>query len=251
MVDDGTRLYCPNKKCLKRVHHRLEKWISVLDIRDFGENLIRRLYENNRLSSIYDIYTLTVEELSQLDRLGDISASKIINSIHSKRVIRLSQFIAGFDIEGIGEVLVDKLVEAGYNSLDKLFTATPQQISEVYGFGDITGKTLVDGLAENRIEMEKLVADKIIEIESIGADSLLSGLSFCFTGELHSMKRNEGEQLIKSNGGSVKSSVVKGLSYLVTNDTTSGSSKNKKARELGIPIINEEEFLALLESKKK
>jgi DNA ligase (NAD+) len=251
LVDDGTRLYCPNKKCLKRVHHRLEKWISVLDIRDFGENLIRRLYENNRLSSIYDIYTLTVEELSQLDRLGDISASKIINSIHSKRVIRLSQFIAGFDIEGIGEVLVDKLVEAGYNSLDKLFTATPQQISEVYGFGDITGKTLVDGLAENRIEMEKLVADKIIEIESIGADSLLSGLSFCFTGELHSMKRNEGEQLIKSNGGSVKSSVVKGLSYLVTNDTTSGSSKNKKARELGIPIINEEEFLALLESKKK
>ena len=74
----------------------------------------------------------------------------------------------------------------------------------------------------------------------------LSGLSFCFTGELHSLKRNDAASLVKENGGTVKSSVVKGLSYLVTNDTSSGSSKNVKALSLGIPVINEEEFLRLV-----
>jgi DNA ligase (NAD+) len=74
----------------------------------------------------------------------------------------------------------------------------------------------------------------------------MRGLSFCFTGELASMKRNQAEEKIKALGASAKKTVVKGLSYLVTNDPGSGSAKNKKARELGVPIINEEEFLALL-----
>jgi DNA ligase (NAD+) len=77
----------------------------------------------------------------------------------------------------------------------------------------------------------------------------MRGLSFCFTGELASMKRNEAEEKIKARGASAKSTVVKGLSYLVTNDPGSGSAKNKKARGLGVPIINEDEFLALLNER--
>ena len=76
----------------------------------------------------------------------------------------------------------------------------------------------------------------------------IGGKSFCFTGELNTMKRADAEQLVKKNGGSTKSSVTKDLSYLVTNDTGSGSSKNVKAAKLGIPVITEEEFLKLLES---
>jgi DNA ligase (NAD+) len=79
----------------------------------------------------------------------------------------------------------------------------------------------------------------------------LRGLSFCFTGELSSMKRGEAEEKIKLLGAQSKSSVVKGLSYLVTNDPSSGSSKNKKARELGIPVIDEEEFLELISNPSK
>ena len=93
--------------------------------------------------------------------------------------------------------------------------------------------------------MRSLVEKGIITIESL-SDGKLSGLSFCFTGELKTMKRQDAEFLVKENGGSSKSSVTKDLSYLVTNDTTSGSSKNIKAQKLGIKIINEEEFLELL-----
>ena len=75
---------------------------------------------------------------------------------------------------------------------------------------------------------------------------VLEGKSFCFTGELVSMKRADAQNLVKSKGGFVKTSVVKGLSYLVTNDTSSGSSKNKKAADLGIPVINEKEFLDMI-----
>ena len=90
--------------------------------------------------------------------------------------------------------------------------------------------------------IEPLVIENISNFKS----AKLTGKSFCFTGELVTMKRNDAEALVKKNGGSCKSSVTKDLSYLVTNDTTSGSSKNVKAAKLGIPVITEEEFLALI-----
>ena len=104
---------------------------------------------------------------------------------------------------------------------------------------------IVQGLAENAAEMRRLVQDGIITIET-AAGGKLEGKSFCFTGELVTMKRQDAEALVKKNGGSCKSSVTKDLTYLVTNDTTSGSSKNVKAASLGIPVITEEQFLALL-----
>ena len=103
----------------------------------------------------------------------------------------------------------------------------------------------MEGLAENAEEMRSLVANGIIQIEEI-AGGALSGKSFCFTGELRTMKRADAEAMVKKAGGSCKSSVTKDLSYLVTNDTESGSSKNVKAAKFGIPIINEEEFLRLV-----
>ena len=92
--------------------------------------------------------------------------------------------------------------------------------------------------------MKLLTESGFIEIES-AAGGILSGKSFCFTGELHSMKRADAELIVQNAGGSVKSSVTKDLSYLVTNDVASGSSKNAKAAKLGIPVITEDEFLKM------
>ena len=105
--------------------------------------------------------------------------------------------------------------------------------------------TIVEGLAENANEMRQLVESGTIELEQVGG-GLLAGKSFCFTGELVTMKRADAEQLVKKNGGTIKSSVTKDLSYLVTNDTSSGSSKNVKAAKLGIPVIDEKQFLELI-----
>ncbi len=121
LKNEGTRLFCPNENCPKLIHHRIEKWISVLDIRDFGITLIQRLFESGRINSIPDLYSLTVEELSAIDRMGDISAKKVHTALHGKTEVPLTKFIAGFDMEGIGETMVEKLEAAGFDTIEKLF----------------------------------------------------------------------------------------------------------------------------------
>ncbi len=245
LQDEGTRLYCPNPDCPKLIHHRLEKWIATLDVRDFGIGLIERLYRSGRVRSIPDLYTLTVGELASLDRMGETSAAKVLRSLRSRRIVSLQAFVAGFDIEGIGETMVEKLVAAGYDTLEKLLASREEDIAGVYQFGSIMASSLRKGLDRLQGEMKALLSSGAVEIEPPRSGGILSGLSFCFTGELLSMKRSEAESLVKSLGGQAKSSVVKGLSFLVNNDPSSGSSKNAKARSLGIPVIDEEAFLAL------
>lgn len=254
LVDEGTRLYCPNKECSKRILHQLMKWNTVVDIRDLGETLIRTLFADGTVRSISDIYKLDGETLrpyflneeSMSKEKLSLGAEKVALSIQNHRAVTLPRFVAGFDIEGIGETLVEKLIAGGYNTLSKLFDATEEQIASVYGFAEILAHTFVQGMAENREEMESLVNSGTIRLNEGSTDGLFSGKSFCFTGELVTMKRADAENLVKENGGMVKSSVVKGLSYLVTNDTASGSSKNVRAAQLKVPVITEKEFLALL-----
>ncbi len=254
LVDEGTRLYCPNKACVKKILHQLEKWISVLDIRDFGTTLLSSLFQAGVVSSISSLYQLTEAQLTPFflnqesiskDK-ESLGAKKVIKSLKTRSTISLATFVAGFDIEGIGETLVERLTEAGFSTLDKLLSASAEEISAVNGFGDITAAALVQGLADNKAEMQGLVKNGFITLKATVAGGALSGLSFCFTGEL-SMKRSQAEQLVKERGGTTKSSVVKGLSYLVTNNTASGSAKNKKAAQLGIPVIDETAFMKLLE----
>ena len=254
LVDDGSRLYCPSKACPKRILHQLQKWISVVDIRDFGDTLIRSLFADKRVQSISDLYSLDLDTLApyfldadSLEKKKDsLGAKKVLESIQKHRKMSLAVFVAGFDIEGIGETVVQKLVDAGYNSLQKLFDASAADFAAVYGFAEIMAETMVNGLLDNKDEMLKLLDGRLVEITG-GAEGKLSGSSFCFTGELKTMKRADAEALVKENGGSCKSSVTKDLTYLVTNDTSSGSSKNQKAAKYGVSIINEEEFLKLMD----
>lgn len=257
LEDSGSRLFCPNKDCKKRVLHRIFKWIECIDIRDFGDALVNALFKDGKINSISDIYKLTVEDLvpyfvgdetqekvSKGEKVS-LGAQKVYNSIQSHRNVRLTSFIAGFDIDSIGETMVEKLIDGGFNSLEKILTADQDDFANVYMFAEITARSLKEGLEENEKEMRELVENGTIVIENL-SDGKLSGQSFCFTGELKTMKRQDAEALVKNNGGSSKSSVTKDLTYLVTNDTTSGSSKNVKAQKLGIKIINEEQFLELL-----
>ena len=253
LIDEGSRLYCPNKECSKRVLHQLLKFQDVVDIRDLGTTLITDLFKDGRLKSISDIYSLSQEDLvpyflneeSMEAEKKSLGAEKVYNSIQSHRNMKLATFVAGFDIEGIAESSAEKLVNAGFNTLEKLLAASEDQIAQVSGFAEIMAHTVVEGLAENAEEMKSLITSGTIILEAEGQGSL-SGKSFCFTGELHSMKRADAEALVKKNGGSIKSSVTKDLSYLVTNDTTSGSSKNVKAAKFNIPIIDENAFLELV-----
>ena len=253
LLDEGSRLFCPNKKCPKRMLHQLLKWVQVVDIRDLGETLVSDLFNSGKVSCISDLYKLTVSDLTPFflneesiaSDKKSLGAEKVYTSIQNHRSMSLSAFIAGFDIEGIGETTVEKLVSSGYNNLESLLSMTEEQASAVYGFADIMAKIAVEGLAENAEEMRSLAKETITITTTEGGK--LSGKSFCFTGELKTMKRSDAEMLVKKLGGMAKSSVTKDLSYLVTNDVSSGSSKNQKAAKFGIPVIDEEAFLKMIE----
>lgn len=254
LIDEGTSLYCPNPACPGKAYHRLEKWLSVIDIKDLGSALLKRLFDSGKVTRIPDLYRLSVQDLLAFERMGEKSAQKIIRNVHARNEVSLSDFIAGFDIEGIGVLMADKLIAAGIDTLDKLFAASPSDFEKIDGFAEITARSLYDGLRVVEKDMRELAEQGYVRIlpaaRSSGEEAAgIAGKSFCFTGELESIKRSEAEKLVRAAGGTVKSSVTKDLDYLVTNDPTSGSEKNRKAQEFSIPVIDETQFLALLGRK--
>lgn len=248
LVDEDTRLYCPNPDCPKLLLHRLRKWVKILDIRELGEKLLRRLFDTGRVRQISDLYTLMPEEIAHFDYMGEISANKVVKYIRARRKLSLAAFIAGFDFEGVGEIIMEKVAGFGFNTLEKLRSADIDALAIVEGIGEVTAKAIVQGMRQALSEMDAVLNAGVISIAEPPDESKqpFKGLSFCFTGELVTMKRSQAEEKVKALGGSPKSSAVKGLSYLVTNDTDSGSAKNKRARNLGVPVISEKQFLALI-----
>jgi DNA ligase (NAD+) len=246
LINEGKRLYCPNFACPLRLKHRLRKWISVLDIKEFGPVLIDKLFEAGKVRYVADLYKVSPEEIAAFEGMGEGIARKALRNLRAASQVRLARFVAGFDIGGIGELIVEKLVSAGYDSLEKLREASVEELAKVEGIGTITAETLKKGLNELKEHMDAVLETGEVGIVSPVAESPISGKSFCFTGSLSTMKRSEAEERVRALGGSAKSGVTKDLDYLVTNDPESGSAKNRKARELGVALITEEEFVKLL-----
>ncbi len=251
LVDEDTRLYCPNELCPKKELHRLEKWIGVLDIRDFGPALVARLHESGVLKTIADLYSLSLEQLEAIERMGRKSAQKVLKNLHASKEISLQEFIAGFDLEGVGLLVADKIVSAGYDSLEALLSAEKAALARIPGIAETMAENIWNSLRAVEDQMRTLTRGGAIRIKaptprSGGDAGPVRGRSFCFTGELSSMKRQEAEKMLRDLGGSAKSSVTKNLDFLVTNEPESGSAKNQKARALGVKILDEETFLALL-----
>ncbi|MFW5643591.1 MAG: BRCT domain-containing protein, partial [Alkalispirochaeta sp.] len=152
---------------------------------------------------------------------------------------------------GIAELKIAKVVDAGFDTLDSLRSAGPEELAGAEGIARTTARQIVEGLKAVSDEMDRLLETGAIEIEAPKRNRSegrpdLGGVSFCFTGPLTGRTRSEAEEAVRSRGGEVRTSVSGKLSYLVTNEPDSGSSKNRKARELGIPIISEEEFEKIL-----
>jgi DNA ligase (NAD+) len=245
LIDDDTRLYCPNVSCPKRAFFRIRKWLDVLDIRDFGDVILRRLFDAGTVKEIADLYRLTVDDLVLHERMGDTLAAKIVRNLRSVTSVSLSKFIAGFNIEGVGILIMDKVVASGIDTLDRLRSASVEELAEIGGIGDVLAATISTGVEQLSGEMDNLLATGGVIIQQ-SSGGRLTGTTFCFTGSLSTMTRTDAQDMVRSAGGGVRSSVTKDLGYLVTNEPESGSSKNRKARELGVPIIDEEEFLRIV-----
>lgn len=246
LINEGTRLYCPNKSCPKIAFHRLKKWIKTLEIKEIGDVLLRKLFDKGK-TEIADLYSLTEKDLSSLDRMGKTSAKKVLKCLEEKNVISLPQLIGGMDITGVGTTIIEIIEAEGCDTLEKIQSLDLETLKGMNGIGEITGNILLEGLKENKERIDNVLkTGKITLKEKKIMGNKLAGKSFCFTGKLNTMKRADAEELVKSLGGSVKSSVKQGLSFLVTNDKDTGTVKNKNAIELGVTIIDEKQLAEML-----
>jgi len=247
LVITGVRVYCPNLNCDGRKFHRLEKWISKTKVKGFGPALLNHLFDNNFISDIVDLYTLDLDAVLASTNLKK-ATKKAFDNLYKIKELKLETFVSGFDIEGIGEGVVKFAVKDGYNTLDKLYHASIEDLKKVNGFSESRAKLLKEAMEELYDKMDELTGYVKIkgEKEKVKVANKLEGISFCFTGKLENMTRAEAGDMVIERGGIVKSGVTKGLNFLVTNTPDSGSSKNKKAQSLGTEIITEGQFMKKL-----
>ena len=215
-------------------------------MKNFGDLILKQLFDSGKVKEIADLYQLTVNDLLKLERVGEKSAQKALDNLLALKEIPLAKFVSGFNLEYIGETLVEKVVSAGFDTLEKILNASVSDLTKVELFADITAHQFYQEFHELYPQMVRVLDTNQVKIRSITMTSKkLEGLSFCFTGKLESMTRNEASDLVSEHGGTPKSSVVKGLSFLVTN-SAERTSKLVKAEEQGTKIISEQEFLAML-----
>ena len=203
------------------------------------------LVDAGYVNDLADIYALTKDDLLKLDRFGEISAAKLIDAIAAKKQPPLERFVYGLGIRHVGVQTAIDLV-THFASLDKLATATIDELKSVEGVGTVVAESIAAWFAD---EDNLKLLDKF---EALGVSpqfekrtGKLSGLNFVVTGTLESMGRDEAAEKIRSQGGTFQTAVAKDTTYLVAGGKV-GASKLRKAEAYGVKIINEDAFLKLL-----
>lgn len=244
--DSMTRLYCPNNNCKTYIKARIAKFCAVAKIKELGDITLDKMIDAGIISDISSLFTINYKKLGEL--IGTGNAKNIKSEIDKVQELSLIDFLTGYNIEDCGSKIIEKILNAkNIDCWDKLIEMLPVADFVTEGVGETTAQKFVNGVKLNLLDMKYTLAHgiRIKNIAKNKNDNTLVGKSFCFTGKLETMKRSEAEAKVKTLGGEIKN-VTKGLTYLVTNDTESGSAKNKKAKELGVFVINEEEFKKLI-----
>jgi len=251
LKSDDVFLYCPNEDCHLKTLHKLKKWIWVLDVKFMGITMIEKLFQKGLITKISDFYTQDLNYIiSKMESEEGFSArniTKAFDNLYKANKITLPQFIGGYDISGVGQRVVEQIIEnSELKTLNDFAIVRMNELSQIKQIGDKKASQIVNGVVNNINDMLNVLGTGKIEIIVPQKSSdKLKGLSFCITGKLNHGVRDEYIEKIKDNGGQYKG-VSKDLSYLINNDTTSSSGKNKKAKELNIKIISEDEFLKML-----
>lgn len=244
VVVDGEYLMCGNAACPARQLGRFKTWVKHLNLMEWGDKTFVRFIEEGFIEEPADLYKLTVEQITQLAGFKETSAKKLLAPLNAIKDIPIDVFVAALGIPSISKSTAKLVIGAGYDSFEKIVEVDVEALSQIDGLGEIKANKLINGVKERLPEIERLaeVGVRAVPPSSGGA---LAGLSFCFSGS-QSRPRKELEALVEKNGGTVRSSVTKGLTYLVLSDPDSTSSKAQKARKLGTDIIDSPAFETLL-----
>lgn len=242
LITNGEYLVCPNKgTCPAQVIGHLNKWVKELGILEWGEAILTKLINSGKVKDVYDLYTLKEDDIKTLDRMGEKGAKKLILELDKYRNITLENFLGGLCIDGVATSTVKSVIDYGYDTLEKIFKLTSNQLEQIPGFGEKRAQAFHDGLIENSERINSIIKAGVSIKERVTGN--LTGKSFAVTGTTE-LPRKELIKFIEDNGGEYKKSVGKDCSYLIIADPNSTSSKAVAARKIGIKLITEQDLLA-------
>lgn len=245
---------CINISCPAQIRRGIIHFASreAMDIDGLGESIITLLLKQDLIKDISDLYYLKKEQISVLERMGDKSATNLINAINKSKENDLWRFINGLGIKLIGTKAA-KILASEFKDLDKLMNATEQELINLEEFGQTMADSVVEFFKEekNISVIEKLkeagVNTKLIESDDADIPKIFEKMKIVLTGTLPTLKRNDAKEMIEKRGGKATSSVSKSTSFVLAGEEA--GSKLTKANDLGIKVIDEEKFLQLIELK--
>ncbi|WP_282570411.1 NAD-dependent DNA ligase LigA [Butyrivibrio fibrisolvens] len=253
---DTADMICTNDDCPAKLERRIINFVGrdAMDIKGFGEEYIRTLIENGYLHDIADIYLLKDyrQELIEKGLIGkEKGTDNVLNAIEASKSNEPFRLLTGLSIPNVGKTSSKTIMKA-FNSIDDLMHARVDQLVEVQDVGETTALCIHDFFhKDSNIRLLERLKDYglTFDMEVVESSSELAGQTYVITGSLEKFaNRDAMVAFIESHGGSVSGSVSKKTFALINNDIASNSGKNKKAKELGIPIITEEEFLSKVQS---
>nr|WP_315036692.1 NAD-dependent DNA ligase LigA [uncultured Lachnoanaerobaculum sp.] len=247
-------LLCTNPDCqIKHIkQYALMASRDALNIDGLSESTLEKFLSKGFIKNDSDIFKLDryKDEIVNMEGFGKRSYEKLMAALEEAKHTNVARFLYSLGINGIGSANAKMIAKYFDNDIDKIITAGKDELLEIEGIGEVLANSIVEFFKDSKnIENVKSLREILIfeAEESAGSDSF-AGKVFVITGSLeHFTNRNELKELIENNGGKVSGSVSSKTNFLINNDTASNSSKNKKAKELGVEIISEEDFLKLLE----
>lgn len=241
---DGAALRCTSPECPAQRLRNLAHFASreAMDIEGLGISVCQSLISSGLVGSPAELYSLDVQSVAQLDRMGEKSAENLINAIEKSKNAGLARLLCAFGIRQVGQKAA-KTLAVHFGTLDKLMQATLEELTNVHDIGAITADFLIEWFSLPQSQHQiKLLREAGVSFESTDTvkDARFTGMTFVLTGELSGYKRDEAAAIIESYGGKASSSVSKKTSYVLAGENA--GSKLKKATDLGITVINEEQF---------
>ena len=254
-VSNARSLYCTNQECEAKKLKSFVLFVSrnALNIEGLSEATLEKFIGHGFIRTFGDIFHLDQfeEEICTMEGLGKKSYDNLISSVEKARETTLPKVIYGLGIANIGLANAKMICKAFDNDITRMIHADPEELNVIDGVGEVIARAFVDYFADQQHVSEFMDLLKELHIPQEAGETgeqIFAGVNFVITGSVtHFANRDEVKEQIEAKGGKVTGSVTSKTNYLINNDTASTSSKNKKARELGIPIISEEEFLKLLQ----
>ena len=254
-VNEVQSLYCTNENCAAKRIKSFTLFVSrdAMNIDGLSEATLEKLIDRGFVKEFADLFHLEQyrEEIAQMEGFGEKSCQNLLDSIEQARNTTLPRVIYGLGIANIGVANAKMLCRYLDYDLERMQEADRETLSAIDGVGDVIASAFVDYMEdkENKARLERLMAELHVEIPQVEEGSqTLAGMNFVITGSLtHFGSRSDLKDIIEQKGGKVTGSVTGKTICLVNNDIASASSKNKKAKELGVPILSEEDFLAQYE----